>query len=293
MSSVLTGALAYASGLCTVFGLYPYRDFVKTANVRHLPSFKDFGEFCAERYRGMLKNPAQPLLLATPQSGLYFGYVLGGGSIPGAIVGGFFFGYLKIFVRTVAFRMSREGGRYNKLHHKGYSGVVDCVTSSARHYGIWSFFPGAFAVSLISVLWHGISLAVLQQNYNTSFGSNFWDAFRIHALMTFLTSPLRNTFRSATYGLERAGGVHHIRTYIASEVSVFNEAGGVFYAMARSEGLRFFMNGSLRTTLKTSVPFAVSYAIFRSFGGSIGLPNGGYYRGGGGHGAGHYSRRHF
>lgn len=290
MSSILTGALAYGSSAATIFALYPYRDLVKSVDVRRPPRLKDLGEFCAKRYRGMLGSPSQPLLLATPHAALYFGYTLVAGGAAGGVVGGVFFGYTKMFVRTVASRMNGSGFRYNKLEQRGYAGVLDCIASSAKHYGLLSFFPGALAASLVAVLWYGVSLAVLQQTYSRSFGEDVWSAFRIHALMAFLTAPVRNTLRSSMYHGERAGGVHAVRDYVAAETVVFREAGGVFRTMAREEGVRFFLNGVLRTTFKSSVPFAVTYAVFKALGGSIGLPSGGAgYRGA--HTGRHFSRR--
>ncbi|CBZ30573.1 conserved hypothetical protein [Leishmania mexicana MHOM/GT/2001/U1103] len=289
MSSVLTGALAYGSSVFTIVALYPYRDFVKSADVRHLPRAKDLGDYCTKRYRGMLGSLSQPMLLAAPHAALYFGYVFAEGGAAGGLLGGLLFGYTKTFVRTVAHRMNGGGSRYNKPVQRGYSGLLDCIVLSAKHYGVLSFFPGALAASVVGVLWYGISLAVLQQTYSRSFGEDLWNAFRVHALLTFLTAPVRNTMRSSIYPSERSGGVHAVRDYVATEAAVFREAGGVFLSMAREEGLRFFFNGTLRTAFKSSVPFAVTYALFKALGGSIGLPTGGAYRGG--RTGRHFSRR--
>ncbi|KAG5492440.1 hypothetical protein JKF63_01018 [Porcisia hertigi] len=289
MSSVLTGALAYASSVATIVALYPYRDFVKSADLRNLPRAKDLGDYCLKRYKGILGSPSQPMLLAVPHAALYFGYVFAAGGAAGSLLGGFLFGYAKTFVRTVSHRMNGGGCRYNKLEVRGYSGPLNCIALSAQHYGVLSFFPGALAASLVGVLWYGISLAVLQQTYSRSFGEDLWSAFRIHALLTFLTAPVRNAMRSSTYWSERPGGVHALRDYVAAERAVFREMGGVFRSMARDEGFRFFFNGVLRTTFKSSVPFAVTYALFKSMGGSIGLPTGSSYRGV--HSGRHFSRR--
>ncbi|CAJ1034243.1 hypothetical protein, conserved [Leishmania lindenbergi] len=289
MSSVLTGVLAYGSSLFTIVALYPYRDFVKSVDVRHLPRATSLGDYCVKRYRGMLGSPSQPMLLAAPHAALYFGYLFAAGGTAGGLLGGFLFGYTKTFVRTVAHRMNGGGSRYNQLEQRGYSGLLDCIVLSAKHYGVLSFFPGALAASAVGILWYGISLAALQQTYSRSFGEDLWTAFRIHALLTFLTAPVRNTVRSSTYRNERSGGVHTLRDYVAAEAAVFREAGGVFRSMAREEGLRFFFNGALRTTFKSSVPFAVTYALFKAIGGSIGLPTNGTYRGV--HTGRHFSRR--
>ncbi|KAG5466608.1 hypothetical protein LSCM1_00773 [Leishmania martiniquensis] len=289
MSSLLTGALAYGSSVFIIFALYPYRDLVKSVDVRHLPAAKDLGYYFAKRYRGMLGSPSQPMMLAAPHAALYFGYVFAAGGATGCLLGGFLLGYTKTFVRTVAHRMNGADSRYRKLGQRGYSGLLDCIVLSMKHYGVLSFFPGALAASAVGVLWHGISLAVLQQTRSRSFGEDFWNAFRIHALLTFLTAPMRNTVRSSTYHSERPGGVHALRGYVAAEVTVFREAAGVFRSSAQEEGLRFFFNGVLRTTFKSSVPFALTYSLFKFMGGSIGLPSGRTYRGA--HSGRHFSRR--
>ncbi|CCW64782.1 unnamed protein product [Phytomonas sp. EM1] len=290
MSALATGAIAYLANFVVVFGLYPYRDYVKGFDVTRR-SVNNLPQFCMNRYRGMLNNLSQPLLLAAPQGFLYFGYVLGFGGFTGAILGGIFAGYTKVFVGTVARRMS-VGSRYNRMDCLSYSSVLDCIISSYRHYGALSFFMGGLATSLIAVLWHGVSLAVLNQTYSKGILESTWDAFRIHALMTFLSNPIRNMFRSSLVQCERSGGVRSIRGYATGEVAIFKEAGAVFLTMWRTEGVPFFLHGVLRTTFKTSVPFAIAYGLFRSMGGSIGLPNHGSSSGSGHIGGRRFLRRY-
>ncbi|CCW68799.1 unnamed protein product [Phytomonas sp. Hart1] len=268
MPAFLTGAIAYLANLVVVFGLYPYRDYIKgfDAARRTVPNPS---RFCMYRYWGMMKNPSQPLLLAAPQGLLYFGYALGSGGSTGAILGGIFSGYAKVFVSTIARRMS-VSSRYNRLDRLTYSSFLNCVISSSRHYGVLSFFMGGLATSFIAVLWHGVSLAVLSQMPRNGMLESTWDAFRIHSLLTFLSNPVRNTFRSSLASRERAGGVQCLRNYAAGEAAIFREAGGVFLTMWRTKGVSFFLNGVLLTTFKTSVPFAITYGTFRFFGGSIG-----------------------
>lgn len=289
MDSIANGTIAYVSGLLTVFGLYPYRDFVKHFRPRQV-SKMDVKEFCVSRYRGMATNPSQPMLIAAPHGLLYGGYVFGGGGVTGALVGGFCAGYGKTFVGTVARRMT-GGSRYDPLHRHSYKSLLDCLVESRRHFGTLSFFSGGLAASMIAVLWHGVSLAVLQQNTDRGFFTNWWDAFRIHTLMTFLTAPVRNGFKSALSSRERSGGVRGLQSYVAGEAAVFREASGVMRSMAQTEGLSFFFHGVIRSTFKTSVPFGLTYALFKAFGGSIGYPSGGRGGHGGSHTGRHFSRR--
>lgn len=271
METVSNGCLAYMASLISTYGLYPYRDFVKAFDLRHMPSM-DAKHFCLSRYRGMAKNPSQPLLLAAPQGMLYFGYTLGGYGVSGAFMGGLLMGLAKTFVGTVARRMNGVGGGYNQLQHKHYTSLLDCVYSSAKQFGTLSFFAGGAASSIIAILWHGLTLFVLQRTVEHGFWENFWDAFRTHALFSFFTSPVRNTLRSAMSPRERSGGVHSIQQYMAGESAIFVEGAGVLRSMFRTEGISFFMSGSLRVAFKTSVPFAFTYAVFRAVGGTIGPP---------------------
>lgn len=289
MDAIANGAIAYVASVATVFGLYPYRDFVKISNVRDMPSI-NVKHFCVDRYRGMATNPTQPMLLAAPPGLLYLGYVLGAGGFTSAILGGFFFGISKMSVATVARRMGGKS-RYDRLSHKSYTSLIDCVKESRRQYGLLSFFSGGVAASMIAILWHGTSLAVLQQGFHRSFLGDCWDAFRIHALLALLTTPIRNGFRSALSSAERSGGVPGIREFVAGEVAVFSEASGVFRHAARSKGLPFFLHGVIRTTFKTSVPFAITYGLFKALGGSLGHPSGGRGGHGGNHTGRHCSRR--
>jgi len=231
----------------------------------------------------MLGNPSQPLLLAAPSGVLFFGYVLGGGQIGGALLGGTLHGFMKTCVATTARRMRGNGGRY-----KGkYDTVLDCIVTGTKEFGVYSMFTGALATSLISILWYGCTLTMLQRTYDSGgFLDSFWNALRAHAFMTFATTPLRNVFRSALSSGERSGGVRTATSFVQGEAAIFREAVGVCKHVFRSEGIPFFLNGVLRTTFKTSVPFAFSYGIFKCMGGSIG-----YAAGGGNRGPHHIGRR--
>ncbi|CAD2214673.1 hypothetical protein AGDE_01731 [Angomonas deanei] len=272
MDSFINGSIAYCSSVFTVFALYPYRDFVKQFD---LDSFRklNYVNFAKYRYRGMLENPSQPLLLAAPQGFLYFGYVLGGGNVLGALLGGVLHGNAKMCVATVARRMSGGDARYRGIENKGYSSIANCVMKSGKHFGFFSFFAGGAAASLISMLWHGSTLVMLQRSYSgEGFFSNTFSAFSAHAFMTFLTTPVRNVFRSSLSSVERSGGVKSAQAYILGEGAIFREAVSVGKNAFFSGEIRFFLNGVLQTTFKTSVPFAVTYGIFKWAGGSIGYP---------------------
>ncbi|ORC84717.1 uncharacterized protein TM35_000421750 [Trypanosoma theileri] len=266
MVSVLGAAgLGYTASLVSIFLLYPYRDYTKIFNIKSIPRVNPI-EYSMVRYKGMILNPSQPLLLALPWGLLYGGFVLGSGSATGAICGGTLHGMAKVGVRTTARRLGSSRSRYDKME---YRSLIQCLQHSTRQYGILSFFSGVTATVIISSVWHGAALVALQRSSHSGFFGAWWDSFRVHAFLTFVTTPLRNTFRSALHSRERSGGVHNLSTFLSGEVAVFREAGGVMKNMLRTEGVPFFLNGVLSTTFKASVPFGFTFALFLYFGGAL------------------------
>ncbi|KEG10570.1 hypothetical protein DQ04_03551010 [Trypanosoma grayi] len=265
MSSLTAGVLGYAASLVSTFVLYPYRDYTKIFSIHSIPRVDPI-QYTLVRYKGMLQNPSQPLLLALPWGLLYGGFVLGSGLVPGALCAGALHGVAKVSVRTIARRMGGPRSRYDEV---AYKSLLHCIRQSTKQYGVLSFLSGVLATALISSVWHGAALVALQRSRHHNFFEAWWDAFRVHAFLTFATNPIRNTFRSALYNTERAGGVHSFSAFMAGEVAVFKEAAGVLKNMVRTEGVPFFLNGVLRTTFKSSVPFGFTFALFWSFGGSL------------------------
>eukprot|EP00796_Vickermania_ingenoplastis_P004178 gene4178-3017_t len=283
---VLNGAIAYVASLSTVFALYPYRDYVKMVTKENYNKM-NLVEHSLWRYRGMMSNYSQPLLLATPWALLYAGFTALNGNFTGALLGGTLFGVSKTAIRTVSSRMSGAGIQYSPVGRRGYSSVMECIRVSGTQFGPLSFVCGSSAAVLIAVCWHGATLATLRQNeHNSSFGSNFVEAFRAHAGLTFLTNPLRNTLSSGMFQRERPGGVKTLKDFFSAEKQVFKEGAAVFSAALRTEGISFFLGGTLRTIFKSSLPFGVTYALFKSLGGTLG-PRGGRDSGGHGHGYHH------
>lgn len=271
MEGIVQGGLAYLSSVCTIFCLYPYRDFIKIASYENFRNINII-EFSKWRYRGLLANYQQLLLLALPWGMLYGGFSVCHGSPVGVLLGSTLFGSSKTTIRIISDRMNGTRNNYNQLEKRSLSSLADCVKSSKSQFGLLSFFCGATPATLIAVCWHGAALASLRRSErpSSSFGWNFFDAFRIHAGLTFLTNPLRNVLRSGMFQRDRPGGVRSFRAYMRCERQIFEESAAVFTSALRSEGISFFLNGVIRTTLKTSVPFGVTYSLFRLVGGSIG-----------------------
>lgn len=269
-ASAATFCVAYVASVTTTVLLYPYRDYVKAFKLSR-PTSTDYGKYVLGRYRGMLTHPSQPLMLAAPNSLLYMGFVLGHGGIGGVMLSGLLGGYAAVFVSAAARNMSGHGGMlYASCNHTMHKSVVSCVLACTRRFGIFSFFVGGFATALITALWHGVTLLILRRSYRSGFVTNFFDALRTHALMTLISSPFRNTFRSALYSRRRSCGVFGLSAYIRAESAVMREAAGVIASTLPDEGIRFLFHGVIRSIFKTSVPFAFTYALFVAMGGSLG-----------------------
>nr|CCC93593.1 conserved hypothetical protein [Trypanosoma congolense IL3000] len=267
---IVSATLGYGATIISTFILYPYRDYVKMFNIKSIPQVEPIS-FSSARYRGMLQQPSQLLLIALPGGLLYTGFFFGGGSILGATLAGALHGVGKVGVRTIAYQCKRMHGSM-LVSSKSPLG---CMKYGVQHYGLLSFFSGASATILISTAWHGAALAMLQRSNSSGFGEAWWDAFRVHSFLAFVTAPLRNTFRSSLYSRKRSGGVHGFPTFVAGEVAIFQEAWGVFHNMLRTEGIPFFLNGVMRTALKASLPFGFTFAMFSLLGGSLPGGNGG------------------
>lgn len=270
MECITQGFLAYMSTLSTIFILYPYRDYVKIFSIGHWNRI-NAAEFCAARYKGMLQNFHQPMILAVPFGLLYTGFLGFHGGVSGVLLGGSLFGVSKTAVNCVSRRLAVGTGNYAP-RQRPFTSMTDMLRYTSTQFGFLSFFCGAAAASLIAVLWHGMALASLQRydSSHSTWGQSFLAAFRTHASLTLLTNPLRNTLRSGMYQRDRPGGVRSFSSFLSCERQVFQEGVNVFRAALRTEGLPFFLNGALRTTFKTSIPFAASYTVFKSFGGSLG-----------------------
>lgn len=266
-ASVETFAESYCAAVCSNYFLYPYRDYTKTFVAVWPPSAPGV-VYVSSRYRGFIDNPFQLAIISAPPALLYTGFVMVGGGAAGACVGGFCFGAAKAAIRMLGARMQHTKRNYELQ----FRSISDCVRTMSQEQGAWSWLCGAGATSLIAVAWHGSALVSLQQREHwqpRGFFSDWWAGFRAHAFLAFVTCPLRNTFRSSLAAVERSGGVRSARDFFRGEAAVFQEAGSVAPAMLRTQGIRFFLDGCIRTTFKSSIPFGFTYAVFRFAGGRL------------------------
>ncbi|RNF04433.1 uncharacterized protein Tco025E_08087 [Trypanosoma conorhini] len=167
VNSVMAALVGYGASCVSTFVLYPYRDYTKIFRVNPFTSLDPI-QYALARYKGMILNPSQPLLLALPWGLLYGGFALGSGGLLGALAAGTFHGMGKVAVRTIARRVGGPRSRYDAVT---YRSLIHCLQESTRQYGILSFFSGVSATMLISAVWHGASLVALQRSRHDGF---FW-----------------------------------------------------------------------------------------------------------------------
>ncbi|CUG93856.1 mitochondrial carrier protein, putative [Bodo saltans] len=285
-----TTAKVSASSVLATFALYPYRDLVKSWTwPPHVPP----ASFALARYQGFIENPGHLALLASGPVVLYTGYDIAGGGAGGAVVGGVLHSAWKTSMRMFSVRMRQQKRNGDAV----YTSMIECIRTSTRSSGVWSWFPGLIMTALVSMSWHGAALVALSSRYDNrrhqshhsrggrgmggllsvdggggggSFVGDWWVAFRAHSFLAFLTCPIRNVCRSALHATERSGGVHTAQAWVAGETAIFREAAAVAPAMLKTQGISFFLHGSVRTMFKTSVPFGFTYAVFRAMNGQLG-----------------------
>lgn len=259
-------AKAYFASVVVTATLYPYRDYVKSFNSHHPQVPLDF---VTHRYRGVAQNPQPILLLGTQWAALFGSFSACSNDLASVICGGFCHATTKVVLRHLARRLQEKKNRHGDPL---YDGIQSCIARATKDFGIASWFCGLSATTLISCSWHGGCLVLLRSRDRSSpsFFSDWWAAFRLHSVFTLLSNPLRNSFRSALHSCERSGGVPSVLAFLQGEAAVFREAGNVAPTMLRTVGVKFFAEGALRTTFKTSIPFSLTYALFRFAGGSLG-----------------------
>lgn len=261
MPHLMTAFAASLVASCsTTIALYPYRDFVKHFSSSS-PTVNLHSTFAVSRWRGMLTNPSQPLLLSSPWVALLTLHSVSAGGLPGALIAGMGFASMKVFMNTVGRRMSATRNRHGDLL---YPSLGAALTKSTAQYGLWSWFAGWTATAMIATLWHGAALSSLRGTRwrKTSWIEDAWYGFRMSSFFMFISTPVRNSFRSALYSVERSGGVHSFSSWVQGEKAIFQEAAGV----ARSTfhlGLSFWFGGSFQTMFKTCLPFGIMYANYR------------------------------
>jgi hypothetical protein len=287
-NSLDTAAKISGSSVLATWALYPYRDFVKSWSwPPHVPPVS----FATARYRGLIENPGHLVVLSSGPVVLFTGYDVVGGGAAGAVVGGALHATWKTSMRMFSVRMRQQKRNGDAV----YTSMLECIRTATRSSGVLSWFPGLIMTALVSMSWHGAALVALSRSDSNrhsnhhnrggrgvggllavggggsgSFFGDWWSAFRAHSFLAFLTCPIRNVCRSALHATERSGGVHTAHAWVAGETAIFREAAAVAPAMLKTQGLPFFLHGSMMTIFKTSVPFGFTYAVFRAMNGQLG-----------------------
>lgn len=281
-TSVETAAEISVASVASTCLWYPYRDFVKAWSwPPHLPPVS----FATARYLGLAQNPGQVAVLSSGPVALFTSFDLVGGGATGAVCGGLAHATWKTSMRMLSSRMKQQKRNGDPV----YAGLADCIRTCTKASGIWSWFPGLMLTGVISMSWHGAALVALSHNQRGASGAHhtrgrrlggggapgtfvgdWWSAFRVHAFLAFVTCPLRNTCRSSLYASERSGGVRTFQAWMAGEHAILKEAMGVAPSMIKTQGISFFLHGSMKTTFKSSVPFGFTFALFRAMNGQLG-----------------------
>jgi hypothetical protein len=274
MQTSTEALLAGGASAATTFAYYPFRDWTKHFSPQSpaLPA----ADFFTARWKGMALNYTQPFVLCAPTAALYGSYLgtqRATNSQPvGAVVGGTCHAAAKVAVGIFALRMD-TGERHGKRGVRAYASPLACIQQSTKRLGALSWLQGIAPVAAAHVLWYGGTMAVLQSRHRyrraaPSFASDWWEAFRLHAFAAFLTSPLRNAFRAAT-AVKDAAPVRDFASLLRGERAVLAEGSGAAVRMLKERGPGYFLQGNVRVAFGTSLPWALSFALYRQLGGTL------------------------
>ena len=261
---------AFFAQASSIVLLYPYRDYVSVHSFKNGLPWPD-GNFFIDRYRGMLSNPSQPAILATPFAtlfGAYFStYRATESLVVAAIVGGTSFSFVKAATSVFAHRMgSTTGSASGKLHFE-YSSPLDMVRASTAKHGALAWFQGGLVLMPAHVIWHGFTAARLHASHHLTGPPRFLDdwfmAARIHATGCFFSAPFRNIPRAALFAKDKVKCGTPLE-FAQREVQVVRESAGAAQRVLRSEGPLAFFHGTLRGVFRTSIPFGFSFALWRA-----------------------------
>jgi hypothetical protein len=262
------GLTAHAA---TTVALYPYRDYVGLVTSRDPFPVKDPVSFMTSRYKGMLANPSIPVMIAVPMSATYTTFVavhmLTGSNGVAGVFAGTSHALTKRAVKVFSNRMGEQS-------HRGpeYKTPMDAIRVGTQRRGIYAWIGGSTPMIAPHILWYGVPLMTLshRRRYSrkSSFGGDVYDAFKIHAFCSVLSAPFRNLFRSVLHRTDYTSLVT-FQDFVSHEKSLYHEAYVVGSRMLREAGPMYFFQGNLKTVFRTSLPWAVSFALYRKMSGPL------------------------
>ena len=267
----MDGLNAFACNYGVTILYYPMRDWVKGSGFTYQQkvNFK----YLSVRYQGMIFNPSFPTLLSVPMACMVQSYhwVLAatGSTFVSAQIGALMFSVAKVMVATYARRIgsSTQGMKAKPL----YNNMAECLRASTARYGVWSWLAGGSVVISANALWYGMTLyqlARVQPIVQQGFTEDFFISWQTHAMWAFVSAPIRNGWRTARAVTDRTP-LRSWSDFVAHEKGVFTEGKNVVNSMVKEQGPIYLVRGTLRTWMKTSLPFALTYSSYRLFGGSL------------------------
>lgn len=257
LSLIMDLPVAVVSTASTVFLFYPYRDFVK-----YYPVKPDLN-FITSRYRGLATHLDQWALLTLPDT-LMLG--LGGrGDFGGLVAASCASGMARRFLNTLIYRMNEKtGARGSAIYKSNW----DAITKGLAQQGALSWFVGATPTALVQLLTSGLALRSIgprrrRADATQQFLWDWWHMFRAHAFFSTVSSPLRAAFSTALHVPTKGSDRMSATSWFNSEIYLYKEAASVSRRMFQDMGIRYFFQDTFRYVLKTSVPFAFNFALFR------------------------------
>jgi hypothetical protein len=261
---------AYGVAVCSNIVLYPLRDVVKFWTWSTAPELH--WTFFYSRWKGMLLHPTLPLMISFPTASLYgtFRPVLDltGSPFAAAVVASQAHALTKLWLSIYSRRIgSTEGIKGRRI----YKGFRDCVVSTTKLHGGWSWFQGFSYMGAVHFLWYGMTMLQLSRAsspYQLGFSDDCFLAWQTHAFYGFVSAPFRNGFRSAAYVKDR----HNIKSFadlLSYEKGVWTEGFKTIPTMVKERGPIYLVSGSLKVAFKTSLPWAVIFTGYRKMGGTL------------------------
>lgn len=277
-------SLAYNTLACCVaapfvtVAYYPARDYAKSYGALEGSSLR---YFVTSRWRGMLTAPEIPLLVSLPPAATLITFLAvdqwTGSAVLPSVACGIVSGTTKQFVRKYSVNI---GKRRNFHGEFAYKNPWSCLKTVTKERGMGYWLQGSMANSLLHTMWFGAALRSMRwqmvSREQRSFYEDVFIALRTVTLWSVVTAPLRNGVMDVTRivsstasggagGYLRAGGPE----FWKNEVALCLDSARRFQRIAMSDGFFAMFRGTGLLFFKTNVPFALTFATYRLFGGGF------------------------
>ena len=299
---------AYSSQFLSTVLFYPWRDLMNLPGRLEWRRPKDLHAstprntatdptFYTRRWKGMIRNPQQPALIALFPTALYYCVISGSSVTPEhttALVAWLVTGTVTHAIGTTALPILSH--RMADTDHKGrfmYGSLSHCITQSTARLGYCSWLSGLSFQVPISFLAHTVPLYLLCASENAKGrvktqkrqrrGSNVWcttacflkdwctgTLYNVYGVLgATLFRVMRNSTTRGQYNVILPLPGHWVRY----EAQAWREATRTFQSCCHRDGVISYLvqpggpNSVLRVMSKTSLPFGFSWAVYRTLGG--------------------------